>query len=138
MVCLYQIELHYLLGVIRSRNEKILHQQLNPQKQAARARTSPHPIKQYFLRQAENILTEYSGVRKNGGVLTTFVQGQSLFIIDDVIEEIVLSTNEFIQKKAPLYYRSRHCITTQTMSHKNLKDLICIQMMTEAFVSSVY
>lgn len=77
-------------------------------------------------RQVQNILTEDSGVRRNGVGVTTFVQAWNLFITEDIIEKIVIHTNEFIQKKAPSYNRSRDCKPTDCVEIRALFGLLYI------------
>lgn len=91
-------------------------------------------------RQVQNILTEDAGIRRNGLGVTTFTQAWSLFISENIIEQVVRHTNEFIQKKVSSYNRIRDCKPTDAVeilalfgllyiagslktSHANLEDL---------------
>lgn len=65
-------------------------------------------------RQAQNILTEDAGTRRNGVGVTTFMQAWSLFISENIIEKIVRHTNEFIQKK-------RHRMTEYVTANRQMR-----------------
>lgn len=76
--------------------------------------------------QVQNILIEDAGICRNGVGVTTFTQAWSLFISENIIEQVVRHTNEFIQKKVPSYNRIRDCKPSDAVEIRALFGLLYI------------